>query len=366
MNIFATEVFGQGRRTHRFKILPRHDARVSHVRLAVVGATGYIGRNLQRHAESRHHHRHIELVPLSRGQLGLLSSGLDAGGRSAGGGEPSGELSRIRGSAALVNLAGSGRQSAQNPYEESVVGTAVSAVRVCKRAGIPRMVHLSGLGASARTPIAYLAAKYRAESAIRDSGLDYVVLRPSYVVGRGDHLTRYVTAVATGGRQGRPRGHGGTKRGGGEDSTDTASLRPPLPAQVVDVPGTKKDSRPIQPVHVCDAARVILWGATSGRAAGGSGGSGGRGLTLDLVGPDRITFYEYMRLLARAAGVRVRPVPMERAYRQALRAPSSAPFGVDDLGIIAGGFVGDYARLKRTTGIAPASVLRTLKAGGLP
>lgn len=320
--------------------------------LTVVGATGYIGRNLQRHAASL---GGLDLVPLSREQFDVLTSTASAAGRRQAGGGRRGAtgsltaaasgrrrggkpdtrhrmpllLSQIRGSAALINLAGAGRQSAKRPYEESVVGTVARAIRLCRMAKIPRIVHLSGLGASAGSPIAYLAAKYRAESAILASGLEYVILRPSYVVGKNDYLTRYVMRHRSGSRA--------------ADGT-------------VGVPGRPESSRPIQPVHVCDAVRIILWGAFTGTA----------GTRLDLVGPDRITFHEYMSFLAKAAGVQVRPVPLEEAYRHALRAPVSAPFGIDDLGIITGGFVGSYSRLCRATGIRPRSVLSILEAGSLP
>lgn len=304
----------------------------------VIGATGYIGKNLQRHAASL---GDVDLVSLSREQFGMLTDATwvveseQTGGRRGSDKSDTRRtilLSKIRNSAALINLAGAGRQSAKKPYEESVVGTTIRAVRLCQRAGIPRIVHLSGLGASARTPIAYLAAKYRAESTIRDSGLEYVILRPSYVVGRNDYLTRYVQRCR------RP----------GSNMTEDAA---------VDVPGQVKSSRPIQPVHVCDAVRIILWGATAET----------KRHTLDLVGPDRITFYAYVSLLAKAVGgLRTRPIPFEEAYHRALRAPVSAPFGIDDLGIIAGGFVGDYANLCKTTKITPRSVLSTLKTGSLP
>ena len=283
-------------------------------RIAVIGASGYVGRNLQRVVDA--FHSYVELVSLAHRQLGMLEAEMDASR-----GEP-GELSdimpRIRGSSAMVCLAGAGRQSAGHPFEKSVVGSAALAVFLCGVAQIPRIVYLSGLGASPGTPIAYLSAKHRAEQVIRGSGLHYVIFRPSYIVGNGDHLSRYVESRTAGG---------------------APSSRMPLEVYDCD--------RPIQPIHVEDAAQMILWGALKSRQ---------RQVTLDLVGPDRIPFRDYMDMLADEAGMPIQPVTMEEAYRHALEDPEAAPFGVDDLGIIAGGFTGNFPRLVRTTGIRPQPV----------
>ena len=338
-------------------------------RIAIMGASGYVGRNLKRVASSRY--PNVELVPVSRDGLAGLYSGhriydfLDARPGPRDGtyrnGAPDRYLgavgssgledfvAQLKDSDVLVNLAGSGRQSARNPYHASVEAPADLAAFAGRESGIP-IVHMSGLGASPSTPVAYLASKYAAESAVRNSGTRYVVLRPSYIVGGGDHLHAYVQQC----KKAAARKVGATR------------TRPP-----VDVYGSP---RPIQPIHVDDAASVIMW-AVRRLAAPGGGGSGGgaaarkgagRGVTLDLVGPDRIPFYDYMAGLAGNAGAAARPVPMEQAYALALRSPESAPFGVDDLGIIAGGHTGNYHRLVETTGVRPRSVLRVLEAGGIP
>ena len=295
-------------------------------RIAIMGAGGYIGRNLRRAASELHG---AEVAVLARDDIAPFYSGEAAVGRGSKRDDSDGlraAVDVIRGSDALVNLAGSGRQSAASPFSASIEAPASIAAFLCRRAGVPRIVYVSGLGASARSPIAYLASKYAAEVAVGGSGLDCVVFRPSYVVGRGDHLASYVLSHA---------GRGA----------------PPAPADVYECYAK------MQPIHVDDAAAAVLWGALEAPP--------GR-MTLDLVGPDRIPFYDYMSMVSRICGVPLNPLAMEEAYALALEDPEGAAFGVDDLGIIAGGFTANPRRLVRATGISPRSVVSMLESGRLP
>jgi NADH dehydrogenase len=71
-------------------------------------------------------------------------------------------------------------------------GTTV-AVEAAKRVGVRRFVYLSGAGAGAGRPEPWFRAKEMAERAIRESGLEHGVLRPSWIYGPGDHsMNRFV------------------------------------------------------------------------------------------------------------------------------------------------------------------------------
>ncbi|MBI2390317.1 MAG: NAD(P)H-binding protein [Deltaproteobacteria bacterium] len=69
-------------------------------------------------------------------------------------------------------------------YETVDVGIPRALARAGKRAGCKRFVLLSSYGVE-RSPGAYPAAKRAAEAAVRDSGLSWAVLRPSFIVGPG-------------------------------------------------------------------------------------------------------------------------------------------------------------------------------------
>ncbi len=66
-------------------------------------------------------------------------------------------------------------------------------VAAAKRAGVRRIVYLSGAGAAADAPKHWFRAKWRAEEAVRGSGITYTILRPSWIYGPGDRsLNRFL------------------------------------------------------------------------------------------------------------------------------------------------------------------------------
>jgi uncharacterized protein YbjT (DUF2867 family) len=69
---------------------------------------------------------------------------------------------------------------------------AVDAARETK----PRLVYLSSVGADANARSAYLRARGKAEAAVRDSGLLWVIARPSLIVGDRDESRRGESAAA--------------------------------------------------------------------------------------------------------------------------------------------------------------------------
>jgi NADH dehydrogenase len=71
-------------------------------------------------------------------------------------------------------------------------GTQVAA-RVAKAMGVRRFVYLSGAGAGQDRPQAWFKAKDLAETAIREAGLEYTILRPSWIYGPKDRsMNRFV------------------------------------------------------------------------------------------------------------------------------------------------------------------------------
>ena len=284
------------------------------MKVAVTGASGFVARHLRRHLSAAGH----ELVSVSRGGFGTFGSEkkIVSGSYAA-----RSVLGAVRGSDALVHLAGAGRQTAGCGYEEANVQPTRDAIDLCRKAGIRRIVYASGLGASRSSTTGYFISIYRAERSIAGSGLDYVILRPSYIVGRDDPLTKH--------------------------------LRRSVARGLVVIPGSGRYS--VQPVHVDDAVRVLEMSAADPRFAG---------RTLDLVGPESITFERYVRLFARGSRARIRKTSLEDAYNLAING-RSADFGVDDLNILVGDFAGNHDRIRRLSGLRFGSVADLLKSGAL-
>ncbi|HSD04689.1 MAG TPA: NAD-dependent epimerase/dehydratase family protein, partial [Nitrosopumilaceae archaeon] len=55
-------------------------------------------------------------------------------------------ISRLKGCSALLHLIGQGRQTVDSDYEKVNVGLTKNAIRLCKKAGIKKIIYISGFG----------------------------------------------------------------------------------------------------------------------------------------------------------------------------------------------------------------------------
>lgn len=125
-------------------------------------------------------------------------------------------------------------------------GTSVAA-RLAKALGVRRFVYLSGAGAGQGRPQPWFRAKDMAEAAIRDSGLEHALLRPSWIYGPGDRsMSRFVFFCRR------------------------------LPV----IPVIGDGTTPVYPVYVKDVARAVAEAALREDA---------KALALELGGPERLT-----------------------------------------------------------------------------
>jgi uncharacterized protein YbjT (DUF2867 family) len=102
---------------------------------------------------------------------------------------------------ALVNCAG----SLQDGPRDSIRGVHVDGVsalfEACEQASVRRIIHISAIGVDRNTPTAFSATKQEGEAALMARNLDWVILRPSVVLGRaafgGSALMRGLAALPT-------------------------------------------------------------------------------------------------------------------------------------------------------------------------
>jgi uncharacterized protein YbjT (DUF2867 family) len=137
-------------------------------------------------------------------------------------------------------------------------------VVAAKEAGIRRFVLASALGVDERTKdaVPYFAAKWEMERAVKESGLEYVILRPSFVFGKdGGVLPTFVRL---------------------------ARLAPVTP---IVGPGTQR----LQPIWVEDVAEYYAQSVDLPAAAN---------RTFEVGGPDAPTWNEFWDRLKRVLGVR--------------------------------------------------------------
>lgn len=172
---------------------PAHNA--SPHTVAVAGGTGFVGGAIARELFKRGH-RVIVLSPRGEAARGSLPDAVEI--RTADVTADEGLAVALGGVDALVislafrNLPIEAPRRGQTFAAIDGDGTE-RLVRAARKAGVQRIVYMSGAGAAIDAPRHWFRVKWRAEQAVRSSGLGYTVIRPTWVYGPDDaSLNRFV------------------------------------------------------------------------------------------------------------------------------------------------------------------------------
>lgn len=100
----------------------------------------------------------------------------------------------LQGVDAVVNLVGVLHSRSGSPwgadFERAHVALPHAVATAAKAAGVARMVQISALGAADDAPSEYQRSKAAGEAAVRASGIDWTIFRPSLVFGDGKCVLR--------------------------------------------------------------------------------------------------------------------------------------------------------------------------------
>jgi uncharacterized protein YbjT (DUF2867 family) len=103
----------------------------------------------------------------------------------------------VAGSDAVVNAAGVGWQRGRQRYQSVHVEGARTIADACRGFDIKRLVHISGIGADARSSKSpYVLSKVAAEDAIVAGFPEATIMRPSVVFGPGDVMFSRLARIA--------------------------------------------------------------------------------------------------------------------------------------------------------------------------
>lgn len=101
----------------------------------------------------------------------------------------------MTGTTAVVHLAAIAIERRGQSYEEVNAAATARLVQAALDTGLRRFVYLSQNGASSRSPSRFLRSKGMAEDRVRESALEWTVLRPSVIVGPEDEFVNVLARL---------------------------------------------------------------------------------------------------------------------------------------------------------------------------
>lgn len=241
---------------------------------------------------------------------------------------PASWLPHLEGVDAVVNCAGTLQDSARDSTA-GVHDAAPSALwAACAQAGVRRVVHFSAMGVDRGGLSQFSRTKLRGDEALMASDLDWIILRPSVVVGRqaygGSALFRGLAAL------------------------------PVLPKS--------PDAGPLDIIQLDDVVETVVRLLRPGAPSR---------IALDLAGPERLTFEDVVAAYRRWLGWKPARIVAPPAFL--MRAAYRIGDAISMLGWrppirstahreMVRGAVGDPSQWKEATGIAPTSLSAALAA----
>jgi uncharacterized protein YbjT (DUF2867 family) len=177
----------------------------------------------------------------------------------------------MEGASALINTYWVRFPRGEKTFEMAVENSR-RLIQAAKDAGVRRIVHVSIANPSLDSTLGYYKGKALVEQAVRESGLEYAILRPTVIFGAEDILINNIAWFIR---------------------------RFPVFA----IPGDGRYG--IRPIYVEDMARLLVDSVEQKKNT-----------VVDAVGPESFTFDELVRLIARKLGRRIGLVhtPMAPAY----------------------------------------------------
>lgn len=148
----------------------------------VTGGTGFIGRQVvaalaQAGARLRCLTRG-GVAPAGPGSIEPIHGELE---------KPESYLESLRGAGVVLHLAAKTGKGRQSDYVRANLEGTRALLQACRQAGVSRFVYVSSIAATFadKTAYHYADTKWQAEQAVRESGLAYLIVRPTIVFGHG-------------------------------------------------------------------------------------------------------------------------------------------------------------------------------------
>ncbi len=160
------------------------------MKIAITGGSGFVGRNIARLLAAEGH----QLVLIARGLdktdpairslATFVSLGLDS----------TAELAKaLDGCQAVLHCGGINREIGEQTFTRVHIEGTRHVVEAARQVGARKLVFISFLRARPACGSPYHESKWAAEEIVRQSGLDYTVLKCGVIYGPGDHMLNHLS-----------------------------------------------------------------------------------------------------------------------------------------------------------------------------
>jgi len=158
------------------------------MKIAITGGTGFVGSHLaNRFVEEGHdvvlvarHLRHTSLPA----HITFAASDLT---------NTETLIAAFSGCDAVAHCAGINREIGEQTYQRVHIDATKNVVEAARQAGVRKIALMSFLRARPDCGSPYHESKWAAEEIIRNSGLDYTIVKAGMVYGRGDHMLDHLS-----------------------------------------------------------------------------------------------------------------------------------------------------------------------------
>ena len=162
----------------------------------------------------------------------------------------------------VIHLVGIIRKSRNRTYDLINRQGVANVVAAAKEVRVKHFIQVSAIGATNDAGYPYLYSKWRGEQEVVNSGLPYTIIRPSIMFGAGDEFLNTLSGLVK-------------------------------TAPVVPVAGSGRNR--FQPIAVADMARCLALAVDREDL---------KGKTVEIGGPDQLSYNEVISIIARTLGKR--------------------------------------------------------------
>ncbi len=159
-------------------------------RIFITGSTGFVGRNLRAALAGRP----VRLLVRNASQAaGLKSANVEVVEGDVT--DRASLMGKMKGCTSVVHLVAIIEESKGQTFDNNIRQGTENVIAEAKAAGIERFVLMSAMGAHDNPLYPYHQSKFRAEEAVKKSGLSWTILRPSVIFGPGDGFINALAGV---------------------------------------------------------------------------------------------------------------------------------------------------------------------------